>query len=130
MADRQVDQVDRAIMRERASDLDWWGRLPGVVKVFIAIVAIWMAGWTSALVAERFSGIPSIVDSHDRRITALEQQGVFEADRTNRHLQFLACRIEDLIAGTEGRCDLVLDATSRAVLEGLRRPRIPPSLRR
>jgi hypothetical protein len=123
---RSGDPGERTRVHERAGDDDWWARLPGVLKILIALAAVWASGASATLFAQRFSEIPAAVEAHGRRITTLEQVSEFERDRTNRNLLFLACRIEDMIEGTDGRrCDLVLDASSRAVLDGLRSPRTP-----
>jgi hypothetical protein len=120
---RATDPAGPPIAHRREGDADWWAKLPGIIKIFIALGSVWIAGWTSALVAERFSHVPQVVEQHERRLLDLERHTINEADRTNRHLLFLSCRIEDMsenVAAQQSRCDLVLDGPARAVLDGLR----------
>lgn len=105
---------------------DVWSRLPGWVRAFVAIGVVWMAGWTGALVAAEYAGVPNKLSEHAQRITRLEVTAESSAERADRIFIYLACRLDEMAnaaPGTTagaGRCGLVLDDETRSILRELR----------
>ena len=115
--------MDEGHPRRRAEDLNWWGRLPMWAKGLAALTAVWAAGWSSAIVAQEYAGVPRILEDHEERIAALEQARDNAVERSNRNLIYVGCRLDEMATGNTGsRCELVLDDQTRSLLRQLSTP--------
>lgn len=105
---------------------DRWERLPGWVKILVAIGSIWVAGWTSSWAAQEFRGLPAAVADHESRIVVLENAKEDDREKINRNFIYLACRLDEIRDRDAGsgpsnaRCNLILDAETQDILRTLR----------
>ena len=110
---------------------EWWGRLSGGWKALIVVTAVFGAGFSSNVVAERFIEAPDRLDDLEEAVGKQvnnfqqEHQEIWEEirrldDESRQRFIYIGCSLEAIKNGSVGeRCWVVLSAEDRRLLEQL-----------